>query len=37
MNEDKQILLVAQKNAQDDDPSEEEIYRTGTLATVLQL
>ena len=37
MRSDKQILLVAQKNAGDDDPEPEEIYKTGTLATVLQL
>jgi ATP-dependent Lon protease len=33
----KQILLVAQKNASDDDPSLAEIYRIGTVATILQL
>ncbi len=37
MNEDKQILLVTQKNAGDDDPGPEEIYEIGTVATVLQL
>ncbi|MCH8861782.1 MAG: endopeptidase La [Proteobacteria bacterium] len=37
MNEDKQILLVAQKNAGDDDPTTSEIYDVGTIATVLQL
>ena len=37
MQSDKQILLVAQKNAGDDDPDPEQIYSTGTLATVLQL
>ncbi len=37
MRTDKQILLVAQKNAGDDDPDPEQIYKTGTLATVLQL
>lgn len=34
---DKQILLVAQKNAADDDPQPEGIFRVGTLATILQL
>ncbi len=34
---DKQILLVAQKNAGDDEPSSEDIYQLGTLASVLQL
>ncbi len=37
MRHDKQILLVAQKNASDDDPSPEGIYSVGTLASVLQL
>ncbi len=37
MADNKQILLVTQKNAQDDDPGEDGIYRVGTLATVLQL
>lgn len=34
---DKQILLVAQKNASDDEPSSKDIYNLGTLASVLQL
>jgi len=37
MKEDKQILLVAQKNATDDDPSADDIYKVGTVSTVLQL
>jgi ATP-dependent Lon protease len=37
MRDDKHILVVTQKNAQDDDPSPEEIYSTGTIASVLQL
>ena len=37
MEEDKEILLVAQKSASDDDPTEEDIYRIGTLSTILQL
>jgi len=37
MTDDKQILLVAQKNAAQDDPAAEDIYRTGTVSTVLQL
>ncbi len=37
MRDDKHILVVTQKNAQDDDPSPEEIYATGTIASVLQL
>ncbi|MEM8986800.1 MAG: endopeptidase La [Pseudomonadota bacterium] len=37
MEDDKQILLVAQKNAADDDPSADDIYDVGTIASVLQL
>ncbi|MBK8907464.1 MAG: endopeptidase La [Rhodospirillales bacterium] len=37
MKADKQILLVAQKNAAQDDPSTDEIYDVGTVSTVLQL
>nr|WP_272487504.1 endopeptidase La [Haematospirillum sp. 15-248] len=37
MTDDKQILLVAQKNASQDDPSPQDIYDVGTLSTVLQL
>lgn len=37
MQEDKQILLVAQRNPGDDDPTPEDIYEIGTVATVLQL
>jgi len=37
MKEDKQILLVAQKNASQDDPSQEDIHLVGTVGTVLQL
>ena len=37
MKEDKQILLVAQKNATQDDPSVDDIYRVGTVSTILQL
>jgi ATP-dependent Lon protease len=37
MQNDKQILLVTQKNAGDDDPKPAEMYDIGTLATVLQL
>jgi ATP-dependent Lon protease len=37
MTHDKQILLVTQKNAQDDDPAEDDLYQVGTVATVLQL
>ncbi|WP_323795728.1 endopeptidase La [Nisaea sp.] len=37
MKDDKQILLVTQKNAADDDPSPADIYTVGTVGTVLQL
>ena len=37
MKDDKQILLIAQKNASQDDPGPEDIYTIGTLGTVLQL
>ena len=37
MQEDKKILLIAQKNAEVDDPSVEDIYEIGTLSTILQL
>jgi len=37
MKDDKQILLIAQKNASQDDPGPEDIYTVGTLGTVLQL
>ena len=33
----KEILLVAQKDANVDDPNEKDIYRIGTIANVLQL
>ena len=33
----KQILLVAQKNAAEDDPSVDDIYQVGTVASILQL
>ncbi|MEW6612495.1 MAG: endopeptidase La [Pseudomonadota bacterium] len=34
---DKNILLVAQKNAADDEPDAKDIHTVGTLATILQL
>ena len=37
MKDDKQILLVAQKNAAQDDPGVSDIYTVGTVGTVLQL
>jgi len=35
MKDDKQILLVTQKNAAQDDPSTSDIYTIGTIGTVL--
>ncbi|MET4808052.1 endopeptidase La [Limibacillus sp. MBR-115] len=37
MKDDKQILLVTQRDAAQDDPQTEDIYRIGTIGTVLQL
>ena len=37
MADDKQIMLVAQRNASDDDPGADDIYRVGTVSTILQL
>ena len=37
MKDDKQILLVTQKNAAQDDPTPADIYTVGTVGTVLQL
>jgi ATP-dependent Lon protease len=37
MNTGKQVLLVAQKNPTDDDPSTRDIFEIGTVASILQL
>ncbi|MDH5469364.1 MAG: endopeptidase La [Gammaproteobacteria bacterium] len=37
MQDEKKILLVAQKNAEIDDPAIEDIHEIGTLSTILQL
>ncbi len=37
MQDDKQILLSSQIDPAEDDPSEDDIYRVGVLANVLQL
>lgn len=37
MEDDKQILLAAQKNASLDEPEPDDLYRTGTVANILQL
>ena len=37
MNADKRIMLVAQRQADVDDPKAEDLYAIGTVATILQL
>lgn len=37
MIDDKQVLLVAQKHAGEDDPKPEDIYTMGTISVILQL
>ena len=37
MADDKQIMLVAQRDGDLDDPSEEDVYDIGTVGTILQL
>ncbi len=37
MEGDKQVFLIAQKDASIDDPSAEDVYFTGTIATILQM
>ena len=37
MQRGKRILLVAQKSAEVDEPGENDVYRIGTLANILQL
>jgi ATP-dependent Lon protease len=37
MDEGKQVLLVAQRSASKDEPSAEDLYSVGTVATVLQM
>ncbi len=37
MAADKQVLLVAQKNPQQDDPQGNDLYEIGTIAAILQL
>src|SRR6058998_2869346 len=37
MNKQKYILLAAQREAKTNDPAEDDIYRVGTLGTVVQL
>ena len=37
MDGDKQILLVAQKSAGEDDPGTDQIYNIGSMSNILQL
>ncbi|MEX1033397.1 MAG: endopeptidase La [Cellvibrionaceae bacterium] len=37
MATDKQVLLVAQKSASEDDPTARDMYEIGTVSTILQL
>jgi ATP-dependent Lon protease len=37
MKYEKSIFMVAQKNAKDDDPKQEDIYRIGTIGIIIQL
>jgi ATP-dependent Lon protease len=37
MANDKQVLLVAQRNAADDEPGNDDIYQVGTVSNILQL
>ncbi|MDA9612121.1 endopeptidase La [OM182 bacterium] len=37
MSTDKKVVLVAQKNPTDDEPNASDLYRVGTVASILQL
>ncbi len=37
MAADKQVLLLAQRNASDDDPQADDLYEIGTVSSILQL
>jgi len=37
MNHNKKILLVTQTNAEAEEPKEDELYKVGTIASILQL
>ncbi len=37
MQDDKQVLLLAQRSAEFDDPEPEQLFSIGTLATILQM
>ena len=37
MLDNKQVLLVAQRNASDDQPGVDDLYQVGTVSNILQL
>jgi ATP-dependent Lon protease len=37
MSEDKKVLLLAQKDGSVEDPSEDDLYKIGTIGNILQL
>ena len=37
MASDKQVLLVAQRNASEDNPGVDDVYQVGTVSSILQL
>ena len=37
MSSNKQVLLVAQKNPLEDEPTEKDLFEVGTVSTILQL
>src|SRR3990172_7472367 len=37
MRKDKEILLAAQRDAKTNDPNEEDIYKIGTIGTIIQM
>ena len=37
MTRDREIFLVAQKNAKTNEPTQEDIYTVGTISTILQM
>jgi ATP-dependent Lon protease len=37
MADNKKVLLLAQKNAEVDDPAQQDLYQIGTLSTILQM
>src|SRR5438128_222928 len=37
LNTNKEVLLIAQRNPEVDDPKREDLYNIGTIATILQL